>query len=83
MYAFVMKNIRTITFAVNTTKPGAAESARFLAGIAECEGAETQILENYRTLDALQGQDLCVAVAALTLLVYLMRRWRQMRRCWG
>ena len=58
-----MKNIRTITFAVNTTKPGAAESARFLAGIAECEGAETQILENYPLpLDALQGQDLCVAV---------------------
>ena len=63
MYAFVMKNIRTITFASIRPSRGAAESARFLAGIAECEGAEMQILENYPLpLDALQGQDLCVAV---------------------
>ncbi|MGB0344351.1 MAG: NAD(+)/NADH kinase [Coraliomargarita sp.] len=58
-----MKSIRTITFAVNRTKPGAAESARFLAGIAECEGAVTRIVESYPLpLDALAGQDLCVAV---------------------
>jgi NAD+ kinase len=58
-----MKSIRKITFAVNATKPGAAESARYLAGIAECEGAETRMVENYPLpIDALAGQDLCVAV---------------------
>lgn len=58
-----MKKIRRITFAVNKTKPGAAESARFLAGIAECEGVETRMVESYPLpVDALAGQDLCVAV---------------------
>lgn len=58
-----MQPIKTITFAVNTTKPGASETARYLAGIAECEGVKTQILEDYPLqAEALQGQSLCVAV---------------------
>ena len=58
-----MHAINTITFAVNTTKPGASDAARYLAGIAECEGAQTRILEDYPLpIDALEGQDLCVAV---------------------
>ncbi len=58
-----MEPIRKITFAVNTTKPGAEEAARFLAGIAECEGAECRIVTDYPLkLDALDGQDLCCAI---------------------
>lgn len=58
-----MDPIRTISFAVNTTKPGAREVARFLAGIAECEGAQTRILTDYPLpADALEGQDLCIAI---------------------
>ena len=58
-----MQAIKTITFAVNTTKPGAEEVARYLAGIAECEGAETRITTDYPLpSDALVGQDLCCAV---------------------
>lgn len=58
-----MKSINTITFAVNTTKPGAGEAARFLAGIAECENVKTKITTDYPLpKDALDGQDLCVAI---------------------
>lgn len=58
-----MQPITTITFAVNTTKPGAGDAARYLAGIAECEGVKTQILEDYPLrATALHDQDLCVAV---------------------
>ena len=58
-----MQPIRTITFAVNTTKPGAEETARYLAGIADCEGAKTTIRHDYPLQpDALAGQDLCCAV---------------------
>lgn len=58
-----MKAIQTITFAVNTTKPGAQEAARFLAGIVECEGAAARIITEYPlTPEALEGQDLCIAV---------------------
>ncbi|MFO8027891.1 MAG: NAD(+)/NADH kinase [Opitutales bacterium] len=58
-----MKAIQTITFAVNTTKPGAPEAARFLAGIAECEGVKTTIATDYPlTPGATMGQDLCIAI---------------------
>lgn len=59
----LMKAIQTITFAVNTTKPGALEAARFLAGIAECEGVKTVISTDYPlSADAIVEQDLCIAV---------------------
>lgn len=58
-----MDPIRHISFAVNTTKPGAEAAARFLAGIAECEGATAKIITEYPLApDALEGQDLCIAV---------------------
>ncbi len=58
-----MKAIETITFAVNTTKPGTEDAARFLAGIAECEGVHTRITTEYPLpADALEGQDLCCAI---------------------
>jgi NAD+ kinase len=58
-----MEPIRNISFAVNTTKPGAEHVARFLAGIAECEGASTRILTDYPLpADALRDQDLCIVV---------------------
>jgi NAD+ kinase len=58
-----MNPIRNITFAVNATKSGAAEAARFLAGLAECEGAKTTISTQYPLPpDALKGQDLCIAI---------------------
>ena len=58
-----MNEICAITFAVNTSKSGAQETARFLAGIAQCEGVETKIEEAYPLhLDALHNQDLCIAV---------------------
>ncbi len=58
-----MDPIRNIAFAVNTTKPGAESVARFLSGIAECEGATTRILTDYPLpSNALEGQDLCIVV---------------------
>ncbi len=58
-----MKAIQSITFAVNTTKPGAEEAARYLAGIAECEGVQTTVSNEYPLQsDALIGQDLCCAI---------------------
>lgn len=58
-----MQPIQNITFAVNTTKPGAEEAARYLAGIAECEGVQTTISSDYPLKpDTLQGQDLCCAI---------------------
>lgn len=58
-----MQPIQTITFAVNTTKPGAEEAARYLAGIAQCEGVQTTISNDYPLKpDALKGQDLCCAI---------------------
>jgi NAD+ kinase len=58
-----MQAIKTITFAVNTTKPGAEEAARYLAGIAECEGVQTTIATEYPLQpDALVGQDLRCAI---------------------
>lgn len=59
----LMQAIKTITFAVNTTKPGSLEAARYLAGIGECEGAQTRITTDYPlSADALEGQDLCCAI---------------------
>jgi NAD+ kinase len=58
-----MKVIETITFAVNSTKPGAKEAARYLSGLAECEGVKTKSLTDYPLPpDALEGQDLCIAI---------------------
>ncbi len=58
-----MQAIQSITFAVNTTKPGALEAARYLAGIAECEGVQTRISTDYPLpADALDGQNLCCAI---------------------
>ena len=58
-----MKPIQTITFAVNTSKVGAAEAARYLSGIAECEGVKTRITTQYPLpIDALIGQDLCCVI---------------------
>jgi NAD+ kinase len=58
-----MTPIRTITFAVNSTKPGAKAAARFLAGLAECEGTRTAISTQYPLAPhALKGQDLCIAI---------------------
>jgi NAD+ kinase len=58
-----MHPINTITFAVNTTKPGAEEAARYLAAIAECEGVKTTISSDYPLKpNALAGQDLCCAI---------------------
>jgi len=54
-----MKPIQSITFAVNSSKPGAAAVAESLAALAEREGVATHILKNYPlTADALIGQDL-------------------------
>ncbi len=58
-----MKPIQSITFAVNSSKPGAEEAARYLAGIAECEGVQTRITSEYPlSTDALKGQDLCCVI---------------------
>ncbi|MGJ8641424.1 MAG: NAD(+)/NADH kinase [Opitutaceae bacterium] len=58
-----MKPITTITFAVNTSKQGAEAAARYLAGIAECEGAQTRVTTEYPlSPDALSGQDLCCVI---------------------
>ncbi len=58
-----MQAIQTITFAVNTSKPGAEDAARYLAGLAGCVGVKTQIITDYPlSVEALKGQDLCVAV---------------------
>lgn len=58
-----MKPIQSITFAVNTSKPGAEDTARYLAGLAKCEGVSTQIITEYPLpSDALDGQDLCIVI---------------------
>ena len=58
-----MNSIRSITFAVNLTKPGAEAAAEFLAGIAQKEGVEVRISTEYPlAAEALEGQDLCCAV---------------------
>lgn len=58
-----MKPIQTITFAVNSSKPGASEIAASLAKIVDAEGIETRILKDYPLpVDALKGQDLCCTI---------------------
>ncbi|MEO0508385.1 MAG: NAD(+)/NADH kinase [Verrucomicrobiota bacterium] len=58
-----MQAIQSITFAVNTTKQGTEETARFLAGLADCEGVKTSISTEYPLpSNALAGQDLCIAI---------------------
>lgn len=58
-----MQVIETITFAVNTSKAGAEDVARYLSGLAECEGVKTRTTTEYPlTKDALNGQDLCIAI---------------------
>jgi NAD+ kinase len=58
-----MSPIRRITFVVNTSKPGAADAARTLAGIAECEAAAVSVRHDYPLpTDALEGEDLCCTV---------------------
>ncbi len=58
-----MQTIQTITFAINTSKPGAEDVARYLSGLAECEGVKTRITAQYPLpKDALVAQDLCIAI---------------------
>jgi len=58
-----MKPIQSITFAVNSSKPGAAAVAESLARLVEREGATTRITQDYPLpADALIGQDLCCAI---------------------
>ena len=58
-----MKPIQSITFAVNSSKPGAAAIAQSLAALAQRKGVATRITEDYPlAADALVGQDLCCAI---------------------
>lgn len=58
-----MEHIQTIAFVINTDKSGAEETARYLAGIADCEGIQTQSFNDYPLpLDALKGCDLCITI---------------------
>lgn len=58
-----MKPVKTITFAVNASKPGAAKAAESIARIVEKEGCETNILKEYPlAVDSLDNQDLCCAI---------------------
>ena len=58
-----MKPIQSITFAVNSSKCCAAEVAQSLAALAQREGVEKRITEDYPlTAKALVGQDLCCAI---------------------
>ncbi len=58
-----MKPIQSITFAVNSSKPGAAVVAETLAKLAERKGVATRITQDYPlSADALIGQDLCCAI---------------------
>lgn len=58
-----MHPIRSITFAVNSAKQGALETAHHLAGLATEHGVETTITTEYPLpADALDERDLCCAV---------------------
>ncbi len=58
-----MKPIQNITFAVNSSKPGAAEAAKNIAEIVEKKGCHTKLSKKYPLpIDALEGQDLCCAI---------------------
>lgn len=58
-----MKSIQSITFAVNSSKPGAAAAAQSLAAQVERQGVATHITDDYPLPpSALIGQDLCCAI---------------------
>ena len=58
-----MQAIKTITFAVNMTKPGAEKAAHCLASLADREGVQTTICSDYPLqAEALAGQDLCCSI---------------------
>lgn len=58
-----MNPLQSIAFAVNTSKSGANDVARYLAGIADCEGVRTQCFDSYPLpKDALNGFDLCITI---------------------
>lgn len=58
-----MKPIQSITFAINSSKSGAAEAAENIAGIVEDKGCKTKISKEYPLpKDALEGQDMCCAI---------------------
>lgn len=58
-----MQAIKSVTFFVNTGKPGAEKVAHSLASIAEREGARTHIVTDYPLADeSLKGQDLCCTI---------------------
>lgn len=58
-----MKSIESITFVVNTSKPGAEAAAAHLSQISQAEGVRTRITTTYPLpADALDGQDLCCVI---------------------
>jgi NAD+ kinase len=58
-----MKTIQSITFVVNSSKPGAEAAAAHLAAICQTEGAKTAITTAFPLeADALLGQDLCCVI---------------------
>ena len=58
-----MKSIQSITFAVNSSKSGAAAAAQSLAAQVERQGVATHITDDYPLPPAaLIGQDLCCAI---------------------
>ena len=58
-----MKPIQSITFAVNSSKPGAVKVAENLAEIVKLEGVKTKLLKDYPIpKDSLKGQDLCCTI---------------------
>lgn len=58
-----MAPIKSITFVVNSAKPGAEDAAASLSAVARANGAETRLLDQYPLApDALEDQDLCCAV---------------------
>lgn len=55
--------VRTITFAVNTSKKGAEETAAYLGGLLQREGVSTRVVAEYPLpTNSLEGQDLCIVI---------------------
>ncbi|CAI8267976.1 MAG: NAD kinase [Opitutia bacterium UBA7350] len=58
-----MNPLQSIAFVVNSSKLGAGDVSRYLAGIADCEGVRTQCFDAYPlATDALKGFDLCITI---------------------
>ena len=58
-----MQPIKSITFAVNHSKSGAADTAQHLSELSQSKGVKTTIVSDYPLPDdALIGQDLCIAI---------------------